>query len=203
VDASGQRRFFTAPAPSPAEVEPILARIVRRAHALLAERDGSALDDDEFVLAQTLAAASRAGGAEAHAPGDASEPDLGLVLLPTRRKARVDGFDLDAEVCVKAHERDRVEHLCRYARTHGAEAHTSALRSSTSSPRRCVRGSRALRVTSCRLESPRRAARSALTFPFRDISDPWTRLGPTGKLLFESTRARINRRGSHQYPAWL
>ncbi len=113
-DANGQRRFFTAPAPSPAEVEEILARIVRRAHALLAERDGSALDDDELALAETLAAASRAHGAEAHAPDDASEPDLGIVLLPTRRKARIEGFDLDAEVCVKEHERDRLEHLCRY-----------------------------------------------------------------------------------------
>jgi hypothetical protein len=117
VDARGRRRFFTAPAPTPAEVERVLARIVRRARARLAalDGDGAALDEDELALAQTLERASRSGGAEAHAPDDAStEPDLGIVLLPTRRKARIDGFDLDAEVCVKEHERDRLEHLARY-----------------------------------------------------------------------------------------
>ena len=36
------------------------------------------------------------------------------MLLPTRRKARIDGFDLDAEVAVHEHERDRLENLCRY-----------------------------------------------------------------------------------------
>jgi len=113
-DASGQRRFFTAPAPSPGEVEEILARIVRRAHALFAERDGYAPDDDELALAQTLAAASRSHGAHTHAPDDAHQPHLGIVHLPTRRKARIDGFDLDAEVCAKEHERDRLERLCRY-----------------------------------------------------------------------------------------
>lgn len=36
------------------------------------------------------------------------------MLRPTRRKARIDGFDLDAEVAVHEHERERLEHLCRY-----------------------------------------------------------------------------------------
>lgn len=36
------------------------------------------------------------------------------MVLPTRRKARIDGFDLDAEVAVHEHERHRLEHLCRY-----------------------------------------------------------------------------------------
>ena len=35
-------------------------------------------------------------------------------MLPTRRKARIDGWDLDAEVAVHEHERERLEHLCRY-----------------------------------------------------------------------------------------
>ena len=36
------------------------------------------------------------------------------MLLPTRRKARLDGFDLDAEVAVAAHDRERREGLLRY-----------------------------------------------------------------------------------------
>jgi hypothetical protein len=46
-DEFGRRRFFIAPAPSPAEVEHVLARIVRRAAAYLAERDAEPPDDDE------------------------------------------------------------------------------------------------------------------------------------------------------------
>ncbi|HJL16330.1 MAG TPA: transposase, partial [Sandaracinaceae bacterium LLY-WYZ-13_1] len=52
-------------------------------------------------------------GAQAHAPDDL-EPQGGQVHLPTRRKARLDGFDLDAEVCVNAHDRPRLEALGRY-----------------------------------------------------------------------------------------
>jgi hypothetical protein len=62
---------------------------------------------------ETLGDASRPLGAQAHAPDDL-EPRDGQVHLPTRRKARLDGFDLDAEVCVKAHDRPRLEALCRY-----------------------------------------------------------------------------------------
>jgi hypothetical protein len=67
-----------------------------------------------FALAQNHAAASRASGAQMHRPEDALSEQGGLVLLPTRRKARIDGFDLDAEVAVHEHERERLEHLCRY-----------------------------------------------------------------------------------------
>jgi hypothetical protein len=45
-----------------------------------------------------------------HAPDD----DLdGQVILPTRRKARIDGFALDAEVAVQAHDHERREGLLR------------------------------------------------------------------------------------------
>jgi len=114
-DQRGVRRFERAPAPSPAEVEAILARIVDRARTWLEPRDGEApLEEDELALAQNLAAASRAGGAEVHRPDDAPREHGRLVLLPTRRKARIDGFDLDAEVAVHEHERERLEYLCRY-----------------------------------------------------------------------------------------
>src|SRR5690606_29626341 len=119
-DARGVRRFERAPAPSPAEVEQVLACIVERARAWLEAREAeareaeAALDDDELALAQNLDASSRASGADAHRPDDAPREDGRLVLLPTRRKARIDGFDLDAEVAVHEHERHRLEHLCRY-----------------------------------------------------------------------------------------
>ena len=48
-----------------------------------------------------LAAAFRRHGAQAHSP-DAPEPSDGSVHLPTHRKARIDRFDLDAQVCVKS-----------------------------------------------------------------------------------------------------
>jgi hypothetical protein len=114
-DEHGLRRFARAKGPSAAEVEAVLTQIVTRARAWLAERDGDPpLDDDELALAQNHAAASRASGADEHRPDDALIEQDGLVLLPTRRKARIDGFDLDAEVAVHEHERERLEHLCRY-----------------------------------------------------------------------------------------
>jgi hypothetical protein len=114
-DRRGGRRFARARAPSPAEVEAVLTRIVLEAHAWLEERAGEpALDDDERALAQNHAAASRAGSADKHRPDVTLSEQDGLVFLPTRRKARIDGFDLDAEVAVHEHERERLEHLCRY-----------------------------------------------------------------------------------------
>jgi hypothetical protein len=115
TDAHGQRRFETAPAPSPDDVEAILRDFLHRARALLDAGDDAPPDDeDQLALAHTLAAASRRHGAQPHAPDDAPESSDGQVHLPTRRKARLDGFDLDAEVCVKAHDRPRLEALCRY-----------------------------------------------------------------------------------------
>jgi hypothetical protein len=36
------------------------------------------------------------------------------VQLVSRRKARIDEWDLDAEVCMREHDRERLEQLCRY-----------------------------------------------------------------------------------------
>ncbi len=114
-DERGARRFARAAAPSPADVGAVLARIVLEARAWLEERDGEgALDDDELALAQSHHASCRPSGAEAHRPDHDLLEQGRLVLLPTRRKARIDGFDLDAEVAVHEHERERLEYLCRY-----------------------------------------------------------------------------------------
>jgi hypothetical protein len=108
-DERGQRKFFTAPAPSPAQVAQVLAKIVRRASARLTEHEP--LEDDELALAQSHQAASAAQDQRQHAP----ERSSGESPWPAgRRKARIDGWDLDAEVAVKAHERDRLQYLCRY-----------------------------------------------------------------------------------------
>ncbi len=113
-DASGREQFFTAPAPSPKEVEQILKRIVKRAAKLLGRSgDDDDIDDSDRSLAQAYSAAATAHGTEKHAPEERDEQD-GQVILPTRRKARIEGFDLDAEVAVRAHDRERLEHLCRY-----------------------------------------------------------------------------------------
>jgi hypothetical protein len=109
-----ERRLFRAPAPSPADVEKVLARIVRRVAALLQAREEPLRDEEELALAQTCLVSNGTRGSDTHAPGDGIDEYQGLVLLPTRRKARIEGFDLDAEVAVKEHERERLEYLCRY-----------------------------------------------------------------------------------------
>ncbi len=98
-------RFFTAPAPSPEEVQEILERIVRRALALLDREEEP--DDDDLALARGYFDASTSRGTEKH--GLPRE-----VELPTRRKARVAEFDLDAEVAVRGHDRERLAGLARY-----------------------------------------------------------------------------------------
>jgi hypothetical protein len=66
-------------------------------------------------LVQSYAQSVGPDGTEAHAPEDEHHDERGLVLLPTRRKARIEQWDLDAEVAVKEHEREtRLEYLCRY-----------------------------------------------------------------------------------------
>ena len=107
--AAGER-FWTAPAPSPAEVEKILARIIARAEPLLGNDVPHEPDDDERAIEQAYALSTRA---ERHGPEDQDPHDFG-VHLPTRRKARLGEWDLDAEVAVDEHDRERLEHLCRY-----------------------------------------------------------------------------------------
>ncbi len=108
-DPSG--RFFTTPAPTPAEVHEILTRVIARAARLLDVDEPRELDEDEAALARAYAASTRA---ERHAPDDDDDPHDFGVQLPTRRKARIDQWDLDAEVAVDEHDRPRLEQLCRY-----------------------------------------------------------------------------------------
>ena len=101
-------RFHAAPAPTPEEIETILTRLLGRTPTLFDQSEPH-LEDDELSIAHAYAAATRS---ERHAPDD-DEHDFG-VQLPTRRKARMDEWDLDAEVAVHEHDRDRLEQLCRY-----------------------------------------------------------------------------------------
>jgi hypothetical protein len=88
-------------------------RVLTRVNELLEARaDALSITDDEPALAHAHREATSRRGAVQHAP-DHDELD-GQVLLPTRRKARIDGLDLDAEVAVQAHDHERREGLLRY-----------------------------------------------------------------------------------------
>ncbi|MFM7298751.1 MAG: transposase zinc-binding domain-containing protein, partial [Planctomycetota bacterium] len=115
TNAHGREVFFEAPAPTPAEVEAILTRIVSRARALLAERepDLDALDESERSLAETLAAATSTRGTTSHAP-ELDDDHGAQVHLSTRRKARIEDFDLDAVLAIAPHDRERREAMFRY-----------------------------------------------------------------------------------------
>ena len=106
LDARGD--FHAAAAPSPEEIATTLARVIARAEKLFEAREPD-LDDEDLTIAQTYAASTRS---ERHAPDD-DPHDFG-VQLTSRRKARIEEWDLDAEVCVHEHDRDRLEQLCRY-----------------------------------------------------------------------------------------
>ena len=109
----GDGAFFTTPAPSPEQVEQVLARIVTRAEKLLEARiNALSMTDEEPALAHAHREATSGRGAVKHAP-EHDELD-GQVFLPTRRKARLEGVDLDAEVAVQAHDDERREGLLRY-----------------------------------------------------------------------------------------
>ena len=104
-DARGE--FHPAPAPTPADVEALLSRFVARAAELFADHEPPELDEDEQALAHAYLGATCG---ERHR---SDEHDFGIEL-PTRRKARLGEWDLDAEVAVHEHDRDRLEQLCRY-----------------------------------------------------------------------------------------
>ena len=91
-------------------MEKILTRIVARAERLFGDDVQHDPDEDEQAIEKAYALSTRA---ERHGPEDQDPHDFG-VQLPTRRKARLGQWDLDAEVAVEAHDRERLEHLCRY-----------------------------------------------------------------------------------------
>ncbi len=100
--------FHAAPAPSREEIETILARVIARAEKLFETREPD-LDQQDLTIAQAYAASTRS---ERHPP-DEDPHDFG-VQLTSRRKARIEEWDLDAEVFVREHDRERLEQLCRY-----------------------------------------------------------------------------------------
>jgi hypothetical protein len=102
-------RFHSASTPTPSDVEQILTRLLPHAERLFDAREPRELDDDELTVAHAYLASTKG---ERHTTDD-DPHDFG-VQLPTRRKARIGEWDLDAEVAVSEHDRDRLEQLCRY-----------------------------------------------------------------------------------------
>ena len=106
-DAHGH--FTPVPAPSREQMQTLCARIASRTFRLLERRALS--EPDERALAASLARSAARRGARAHGPQGADPESEGDSW---RRKARIDGFDLDATTEVRAHDRERLEHLGRY-----------------------------------------------------------------------------------------
>lgn len=84
-----------------------------RANKTLQERQGvlSDIGDDERSLAAAHGEATTSRGTTKLRPDDELD---GQLILPTRRKARIEDFDLDAEVAIAAQDRERREALLRY-----------------------------------------------------------------------------------------
>ncbi|MCP5083373.1 MAG: transposase [Alphaproteobacteria bacterium] len=130
--AHGQARFHRAPAPTEAELERLLQTLIGRitralvlAGVLVEDPEHPWLDihrdcEDERALEQLAGAAVRyriAVGPIAgrktmtlHSPGAMSGESALAKTLTTAR----DGFSLNAAVVCKAHQRDKLERLCRY-----------------------------------------------------------------------------------------
>ncbi len=94
------------------ELETLCTTIAERVQKLLERRaiehDGSV----EHSLAVAISRSAARRGADKHAPEGTDpdhdgEPDW-------KRKARVDGFDLEATTEVRGEDRERLENLCRY-----------------------------------------------------------------------------------------
>jgi hypothetical protein len=93
TDSRGNVRFFRALAPSPSDVETVLRRIIERANELLCASEREHLEEDELALAQSYAQCVGRSATQAYSPEDGRDDELGLVLLPTRRKARIGTWD--------------------------------------------------------------------------------------------------------------
>jgi hypothetical protein len=127
--ADGTLHFHPAPPPSDDEIARLLATIRTRVHRLLARRgldveDPSATPVDplaeESLALAGLTSASVQGrvalgpraGARVRQIG--REPDAPWVTSSGPRQAHLEGFDLHANLAVRADDREGLERLCRY-----------------------------------------------------------------------------------------
>ena len=112
-DAGGEFTGLTAP--TLAEMEALTTSIAKRIARMCERRamDHDDLDPGELALLRAFArSASRAGASKHAADGMDLEhdgPDWGGKI-----KARVDGYDLECTTVVRADDRERLEHLCKY-----------------------------------------------------------------------------------------
>lgn len=102
--------FTPIAAPSRAELETLCTTIAERVEKLFERRAIEQPDERALCLAFSRSAARR--GASKHAP-EGTDPDHDGEP-GWRRKARVEGFDLEATTEVRGEDRERLEHLCRY-----------------------------------------------------------------------------------------
>jgi hypothetical protein len=128
----GSQRFVAAPVPpTDIEVARLLASVRRRIVRLVRrhgiELDG-ALDDGQTSDALALDSPVLAGTQGASVLGRVAtgpraghlvmrlgcDPEAPVVTTGGRRHAHLEGFDLHANVAVRAGDRTRLEHLCRY-----------------------------------------------------------------------------------------
>ena len=122
--------FCPLPPLTTADVADVLATVVPRVRRLLerrglgdAEQDTRAPDEwaEDAPVSPGIAAASVQGifslgprsGKRVRQCGAVPVEDT--AFAPARCHARQDGFDLHADVCVPAGQRDRLERVCRYA----------------------------------------------------------------------------------------
>jgi hypothetical protein len=102
-------------APTLAEMETLVTTIARRIARMCERRamDHDDLDPGELTLLRAFARSASRAGASKHAPDgmdlEHDAPDWGGKI-----KARVDGYDLECTTVVRAEDRERLEHLCKY-----------------------------------------------------------------------------------------
>jgi hypothetical protein len=102
--------FTPIAAPTRAELETLCATIAERVHELLERRAIEQPQERTLCLALARSAARR--DTSKHAP-EGTDPDHDGEP-EWKLKARVNGFDLEATTVVRAEDRERLEHLCRY-----------------------------------------------------------------------------------------
>ncbi|MBW2212634.1 MAG: transposase [Deltaproteobacteria bacterium] len=125
-EPDGSLSFAAAKAPTDDEVEALLGVIRKRVlrllvrRGLLCEEGGESSHEMEAPPLHALYAASvrqrvamgRRAGATVLRLGDA--PTITAAPPKRRRQARLGGFDLHANTCVRARNRPKLERLCRY-----------------------------------------------------------------------------------------